>query len=126
MFDGPEFRRCVMRSSALLLAVLAVSAVGCDDSFTSSGNNVNVAGVSFDPSTITLSGTDRLVVWGFLSGGPHNVTFEDGAMGSGDRTTGAFTRDFAMAAAGTYRYRCTIHSTGFGNVGEMVGSVVVP
>lgn len=115
-----------MRLPSLLIGLLAVSLVACDDSFTAAGNTVNVAGVSFDPSTITLSGTDRLVVWGFISGGPHNVTFEDGAMGSGDRTTGAFTRDFATAAAGTYRYRCTNHSTVFGGVNEMVGSVVVP
>ena len=115
-----------MRARYLLVGLLAASSfLACDDSFTAPGNNVTVSGLAFNPATLTLSGTSKVVTWGFLSG-PHNVTFQDGAPGSGDRAGGAFSRDFTTAAAGTYLYRCTIHSTNFTNAGEMNGSIVVP
>lgn len=115
-----------MRAHYLLVGLLAASSlVACDESFTSPGNNVTVSGLAFNPATITLSGTSKTVTWGFLDG-PHNVTFQDGSMGSGDRSTGAFSRDFTTVAAGTYRYRCTFHSTDFTAAGQMIGSVVVP
>jgi plastocyanin len=123
MFDSPEFRRVFMRSYSLLIGLLAVSLVACDESFTAPVGNVTVSGTTFSPATVNLTATAKSVTWGFI-GGPHNVTFQDGATGSGDRTSGAFTRDFSAAAPGTYRYRCTIHSTDF--LTGMVGSVVVP
>jgi plastocyanin len=66
-----------------------------------------------------------VMVWGFRDG-PHNVTFEDGAPGSGDVSSGTFQRDFTLAAAATtYRFRCTIHSAADFTTG-MVGRVIKP
>jgi plastocyanin len=104
------------------VAVALVAA--CDDTSTGAVGNVSIFNFAFDPDTVNLTATELSVTWGFLSGGPHNVTFEDGAPGSGDRTSGAFTRDFSGAAPGTYRYRCTNHSTDFAT--GMVGRVVRP
>jgi plastocyanin len=82
-----------------------------------------VSGTTFTPASITLPATttNRLVRWGFSSG-PHNVTFEDGATGSGDRSSGVFERDYSAVAVGTHRFRCTLHSTDFAT--GMVGSVI--
>jgi plastocyanin len=52
------------------------------------------------------------------------VTWEDGAPASGNLTGGTYSRDFTAAAAGTYRFRCTLHSTDFTT--GMVGRVIKP
>jgi plastocyanin len=80
-------------------------------------------GTAFSPTERTISGANIIMIWGFRDG-PHNVTFEDGAPASGDRSSGTFQRDFGPAAAGTYRFRCTIHSTDFAT--GMVGRVIKP
>lgn len=115
-----------MRSTRLMLVLLAAPLVACgDDQFLAPLGTVTASGTSFAPSTVTLDATHKTVTWGFL-GGTHTVTFEDGAPGSGLRTGGAFTRDFTSAAPGTYRYRCEQHSS-VGNFSSgMVGSVIVP
>jgi len=73
--------------------------------------------------TIAVGGT---VTWTWSSGGvTHNVTFEDSGTlgsGSGNKSSGTFAKTFNVSA-GTYRYECTIHGSGF-NVG-MVGTVTV-
>jgi plastocyanin len=80
--------------------------------------NVQVSGGSFQPpaDTVALNST---VTWTFNEG-PHNVTFQDGAA-SGDQASGTYQRTFS--GAGTYRYRCTIHSSDF--TAGMVGTIVV-
>lgn len=85
-------------------------------------DSVAVTNNAFGPLTAHPDANGN-VVWTWTNGSvTHNITFEDPITGSGDRSTGTFTAHFA--AAGTYRYRCTIHSTAFGN--GMHGSVVVP
>lgn len=81
-------------------------------------------GTTFSPTAIITSGGASTVTWRFGTGGPHTVTFEDAAPGSGDRTSGFFQRTFPPFAPGTYRFRCEHHSTNF--VTGMVGSVIVP
>lgn len=51
----------------------------------------------------------------------HNVTFEDGQGSSTTKMSG--THDRAFPGTGTFRYRCTIHSTSF--TSGMVGAIVV-
>ena len=113
-----------MRSTVVVTAALLGLVVACggDDGTNVTGDVVVGPGNAFSPQTLTLS-TKRAVTW-VLAGGTHNVTFEDGATGSGTLTSSAFSRDFTSAAAGTYRYRCTIHSSSF--TSGMIGSVVVP
>lgn len=65
------------------------------------------------------------ITWTWRGAEGHNVTFEDpGFTNSATKTSGTHTQDFPTA--GTYRYRCTIHSSGFApGSGQMVGSVTV-
>ncbi len=82
--------------------------------------DVSVRNDFFDPADVTR-GTGT-VVWAWNSGGRgHNVTFEDGIGNSTTQGSGTHSRTFS--AAGTFRYRCTIHSSDFNS--GMVGSVEV-
>jgi len=111
-----------MRITGFLPAV-ALVALACDSTTNSSPADIDVASDVFTPSLYTVPATDMVVTWRWSSG-RHNVTFETGGVASGDYTLGVFERDFGPLAAGTYRYRCTIHSSSF-TVG-MVGSIVKP
>ena len=77
--------------------------------------------LTFGPSVDTVA-VNATVTWTWPSNGSvgHNVTFEDGPA-SPTQATGTFQRTFA--AAGTYHYRCTIHSSSFSS--GMIGTVVV-
>ena len=81
-------------------------------------NLVTTAGVSFSPTTITISQGDS-VRWDF-AGATHNVSFLGTSPDAGDipdqQPGSSVTRTFA--AAGTYDYECTRHS-------GMAGTVVV-
>ena len=113
-----------MRYSPLLLALL-MAPLACDDEDTNAppGGDVTTSGQQFTPPALVLPAGDSIVVWS-ISGGPHNITWEDAAPSSGDIVSGTYTREFVGANNTTYRYRCTIHSTDFAT--GMVGSVFVP
>lgn len=104
-----------------ILAALAFIVLACDEAVQGPVVDIVAEGTAFTPATTTVSATDTLVLWGF-AGGPHNVTFEDGAPASGNRSGGTFTRNYASVAAGTHRFRCAVHSTDF--LTGMVGTVV--
>jgi len=71
------------------------------------------------PANITAGTT---ATWSWQGSNAHTVTFEDGQGSSGaSKTSGSHNRSFP--SAGTFRYRCTVHSIDF-NAG-MIGSVVV-
>jgi plastocyanin len=112
-----------MRYKGLVLfAALAVVAA-CDETTAITDNvNVGVGGAAvFSPATQTLASKKPVTfIWG---GGPHNVTWEDNAPASGDKSSGTYTRDFTTAF-GAYRFRCTIHSLDYSN--GMVGQINVP
>ncbi len=116
-----------MKAASVIVAAI-VAACSSDSGTGSSacgGGNpsaVSVCDNFFAPAASTL-GAGAGVTWTWQGGNQHNVTFEDGQGSSTTRTSGSHNRTFA--AVGTFRYRCTIHSTGFGNAGQMVGSVVV-
>lgn len=82
---------------------------------------VNVNDNVFAPAAITTSRATA-VTWTWRGSNPHNVTFEDATQSSATQTSGSHQRAFAQA--GTYRYRCTIHSSDFAS--GMVGSVEIP
>ena len=112
---------------AVLTGVVLVAACGDDYSTgggggnTSGSDSVRVNNNNFAPVEVTSDSTGQ-VVWTWNSGGTtHNITFEDAITGSGDKSSGTFTHTFA--APGTYRYRCTHHSSNF--TSGMHGSVVV-
>lgn len=118
-----------MRWSRSLLVLVALPLVACGGydaggsmSPTPPGHDsVTVQNNHFTPASVIPNGAG-VVVWTWASGGvAHNVTFEDAIAGSGNKTSGTFSQTFLTP--GTYRYRCTIHSSGFGS--GMSGSVVV-
>ena len=86
---------------------------------------IQVSDNDFDPSVDTVASAGT-VTWNWSGANPHNVTFEDSATyNSGDKTnSGTHSRTFGnVAAATTYRYRCTVHSTSF--TSGMTGRIVV-
>ena len=116
-----------MRSTVVVTAALLGLVVACGgDNGTNVTADVTVGsgGNTFNPQTLTLS-TKRAVTWTW-AGPNHNVTWEDGATASATQSSGSFRRDFTSATAGTYRYRCTVHSSPGNFTSGMVGSVVVP
>jgi plastocyanin len=60
------------------------------------------------------------VTWTWQGGANHTVTFQDGPA-SALQASGTYTRTFGTA--GTYAYRCTVHSSNFTT--GMVGTIVV-
>lgn len=82
--------------------------------------HVTVVTNGFQPIALTVTQSDS-VSWRWNSGGvPHNVTFEDGAA-SATQAEGQYGRRFSTI--GSYRYRCTLHSSDFST--GMVGSLEV-
>jgi plastocyanin len=104
------------------LATLTALACGGSDSGTPTGNNptgdIQVGNNFFNPATFPVS-TGTAVTWFWSPGGvTHTVTFDDGAPGSGSKSSGTFERTFSTA--GTYTYYCAIHGRAI-----MSGSVTV-
>lgn len=75
---------------------------------------VIIKDIAFNPHTVTIK-VGQTVAWKFDDGTiAHNVSFTNFA--SNDQTSGYYTHTFNTA--GTFQYRCTIHS-------DMDGTVVV-
>lgn len=119
-----------MRRSFAFFVVAACAACGGgskDSSPVDPGNSnpvatnaVSVNDNSFSPRDAEVA-PNTPVTWTWQGAAQHNVTFEDGKEASGTKASGTHARTFGTA--GTYRYRCTIHSSSF--TSGMVGSVVV-
>jgi hypothetical protein len=82
--------------------------------------NIDVEDSQYDPATVNLT-RGGTVTWTWRGGLGHSVTFEDNVGSAPVQSSGTLDRTFANA--GTYRFRCTVHSTSF--TAGMVGSVVV-
>ncbi|MEO7964446.1 MAG: plastocyanin/azurin family copper-binding protein [Gemmatimonadaceae bacterium] len=118
-------RRIVL--SIVVLSTLACGGNSSDSPITTppvvtpvATSSVNVNDNTFSPEAAEIS-INAPLTWTWQGAAQHNVTFEDGKESSGTKAAGTHSRTFATA--GTYRYRCTIHSSGFSS--GMVGSVVV-
>jgi plastocyanin len=81
----------------------------------STSSSVNVADNSFTPAATTVA-RGTTVTWTWTGRNPHDVTFDDGPA-SATQAAGSYTRNFA--AAGTFRYHCTVHGT------AMAGAITV-
>jgi len=85
---------------------------------TSTSNAISIGNDFFSPSATTVP-VGTTVTWTWNAGGvSHTVTFDDGAPGSGVRSSGTFSRTFS--SAGTYTYYCQIHGRAV-----MSGSITV-
>ncbi|HET9385649.1 MAG TPA: plastocyanin/azurin family copper-binding protein [Gemmatimonadales bacterium] len=84
---------------------------------------VSVLDNSFSPSNgALLSGGTVTWTWnGVLN---HDIVFEDGISNAAMKSSGTHQRTFpTVTSSTTFRYRCTLHSTGF--TAGMVGQIVV-
>jgi plastocyanin len=134
-----------MRLAARMTLLLIVAAVGCGGASTdpgSGGNNtagnnpppqgppstsssITVSNNFFDPTATTVSVSTK-VTWTWDACGSdgyggqvctsHGIAFDDGTS-SGTQSQGTWSRTFA--AAGTYKYHCTVHGA------AMSGTIVV-
>jgi plastocyanin len=102
-----------MRPLTLLTAAtLALLACGGDDDGSNGPNppaegDIILNSSSFDPSTFNAT-AGQTVTWAWAATPlTHNIVFEDGAPGSGNKSSGTFERTFATA--GSYPYHCSIH-----------------
>lgn len=109
------------------VALVAGIVLGCSDDATGlscgSGGTataVNVCDSFFAPASSPIT-AGAAVAWTWRGQLGHNVTFEDGQGSSATQISGMHSRSFS--GAGTFRYRCTIHSSDF--TSGMVGSVTV-
>lgn len=122
-----------MRSAATVgLGVILAGCGGGDDYGPGGGGNtqpppppvqtssVTVRDSRYDPENVAVA-AGTTVTWTWAGGLDHTLTFQDGQGSVAARSSGSSQRTFG--APGTYRYRCTIHSTGFDS--GMIGSVVV-
>ena len=115
-----------MRLARLLVVVMLAAGMACSESTYGGGGgggrtlNLQVGNNFFSPTPDTVS-AGLTVTWTWNPGGvAHTVTFEDGVT-SGLKSSGTYPR--AFSSAGTYRYRCTQHSTTFAS--GMIGTIVV-
>lgn len=84
----------------------------------STSNAVTVGNDFFNPANTTVA-VGTVVTWTWNSSGvAHNIVFDDGAPGSGVKSSGSFSRTFSTA--GTYTYFCSIHGRAV-----MSGSITV-
>ena len=73
------------------------------------GSAVSIANFSFQPPTMTIA-VGTTVTWTNNDSTGHTVTADDGSFKSGTLAPGAtFSQTFA--AAGTFAYHCSIHSS---------------
>lgn len=107
------------------VALVAAIVLGCSsDGGTGpcgSGGTATSVGVCdnfFAPASSPIT-PGASITWTWRGGNTHNVTFQDGQGSSATQTSGTHSRTFP--GAGTFRYRCTIHSSDFNS--GMVGSV---
>ncbi len=91
----------------------------------SASDTVGSGGDVFSPTNVVIA-SGGTITWVWNSGGiTHNVTFQEAALstGSGNKTSGTFSKTLSAIPAGTYHFRCTIHSTDFAT--GMVGTITV-
>lgn len=82
-----------------------------------SSNTVNIAGMAFGPSTITVK-MGTTVTWKNSDGFAHTVTSDDGSTFNSGNLAAGRTFAYTTTAAGTFAYHCNIHS-------NMAGTLVV-
>jgi plastocyanin len=112
-----------MRVLVLLPAAL-LSVAACSDATSGGGGghttSVTVSDNAFQPVEDTIS-AGQMVTWTWRGANGHNVTFE--TLPDTSATMSSGTHQLSFATPGTYRYRCTVHSTAFGS--GMHGTIVV-
>ena len=87
----------------------APTAVSASEAPAAGGSTVSIKDFAFNPGSITIA-AGTTVVWTNDDGTGHTVTADDGSFDSKTIGAGA-TFSQAFATAGTFTYKCTIHSS---------------
>ena len=104
----------------VLIAVLALSVLGAcgdgddDEDDGATGGGVTVENSAFSPRSLSAKVGDS-VTWTFKDSFDHTVTADDESFDSGGKKSGD-TFQHTFASAGTFTYKCTIHTTMTGTV----------
>jgi len=77
-------------------------------SYSQAANEVYIQNMSFSPASLTVK-TNTTVKWTNKDGTAHTVTSTTGIFNSGNMNGGE-TYSYTFNSAGTYTYKCTIHS----------------
>jgi plastocyanin len=80
------------------------------------GNSVWMQNIAFNPTSLTVA-VNATVTWTNKDAMTHNVTSDSGLFVSGNINPGG-TYSHQFTSAGTYTYRCTIHT-------GMTGRIIV-
>ena len=110
-------RRRLVMTAVLALSVLGACGDGDDDDSDASGGSssgVTVQNSSFSPPSLTAKVGDT-VTWTFKDAFDHTVTADDKSFDSGGKKSGD-TFEHTFATAGTFTYKCTIHTSMTGTV----------
>jgi len=114
-----KIRKELKRLAMLVLYAVACGAVGTPLSALAAVSNVNLVGLSFAPSAVTINVNDT-VQWTW-SGFSHTSTSDTVGLWDSGLHSAPFSFSHTFPSAGTFPYRCTTHAVLYG----MVGSVTV-
>ena len=107
-------RRRLVMTAVLALSVLGVCGGGDDDDSADAGSGVTVENTSFSPASLSAKAGDT-VTWTFKDAFDHTVTADDKSFDSGGKKSGD-TFEYTFPTAGTFTYKCTIHTSMKGTV----------
>ena len=114
-----------------LLAGLVAALAACSgekggtDPVTEDVTVIEAVELRFAPDQVTIP-VGRKVRWVYRSGPAHDVASETNLWARAPLNASARTFEFTFTAPGTYRYRCTPHSSNFNvGTGQMNGVIVV-
>jgi plastocyanin len=99
--------RALLPGLVVILVSMAALASGGIVAVRAAQASVQIAGFSFNPSTVTVQVGDT-VTWTNMDGAQHTVTADGGAFDSGPLSTGQ-QFSFTATTAGTFAYHCAIH-----------------
>jgi len=123
--------RLTIAARALLAGLVAVLAACSGDKGTDPEPQpgdvtvIEAVGLAFTPDRVTIP-VGRKVRWVYRSGPAHDVASETNLWPRAPLDASARTFEFTFNTPGTYRYRCTPHSTNFNvGTGQMNGVIVV-
>ena len=106
------------RSAYCIATVLMLAVAGCGGSSPTGGGggggggattSVNVSLAGYNPEDVSVA-SGATVRWIWTDGAPHSVTFTNQQIASSIVKVGGDFQTAMPAAAGTYGYRCTVHS----------------
>ena len=105
-----------MKTKLFLTSVLLLILLSCSKSDNPGLNEVYMQGLSFKPSSLTIS-SGTTVTWTNKESATHTVTSNTGVFSSGSLTNGE-TFSFKFNSVGTFPYHCSLHS-------GMTGTIIV-